>query len=103
MATVEVAPEAETAPDPMRTAWGRWRSVAFAPIGDGQRRRRGSDGLRLAAAIAALFCCVLVIHYGFRVDRTITRVVNPPPISLSWLITTVYDAGAFGVAGLLVV
>ncbi len=28
----------------------RWRSVAFAPVGNGIRRRRGSDGLRLVAA-----------------------------------------------------
>ena len=28
-----------------------WRSVMFAPVGSGQRRRRGSDGVRLAAAL----------------------------------------------------
>jgi hypothetical protein len=27
-----------------------WRSVLFAPVGDGQRRRRGTDGVRLACA-----------------------------------------------------
>ena len=48
-----------------------WRSVMFAPAGDGQRRRRGSDGVRLACAVVALVCCVLVIRYDSRVDRAI--------------------------------
>ena len=83
--------------------WQRWRSLVFAPVGDGQRRRRGSDGIRLAAATAGLLCCVLIIHYGYRVDRTITRVVNPPPSSISWLVTVVYDAGSFGATAALIV
>jgi uncharacterized membrane protein YbhN (UPF0104 family) len=76
--------------------------VAFAPVGDGQRRRRGSDGLRLVSAVLALLGCLLIIRYGYRVDRAITRVVNPPPASISWLVTVVYDAGAFGVTAVLV-
>jgi uncharacterized membrane protein YbhN (UPF0104 family) len=83
--------------------WQRWRSLVFAPVGDGQRRRRGSDGVRLAAATATLLCCVLIIHYGYRVDRSITRVLNPPPSSISWLVTVVYDAGSFGVTAALIV
>ena len=80
-------------PDPLRD----WRSVFFAPIGDGQRRRRGSDGLRLAGAVLALVCCVLVIRYDSRIDRAITQVIHPPPRSITWLVTVVYDVGAFGV------
>jgi uncharacterized membrane protein YbhN (UPF0104 family) len=94
----------ETAADPpVPSPWQRWRSIAFAPIGDGQRRRRGSDGIRIAAAVVGLLACLLVISYGYRVDRTITRVVSPPPGSIDWLVTTVYDVGAFGVAAVLVV
>ena len=48
-----------------------WRSIVFAPVGDGQRRRRGSDGARLAGALLALLCCVLVIRYDSRIDRAI--------------------------------
>jgi uncharacterized membrane protein YbhN (UPF0104 family) len=83
--------------------WQRWRSLVFAPVGDGQRRRRGSDGVKLAAATAATLCCVLIIHYGYRVDRVITRVVNPPPSSISWLVTVVYDTGSWGVTVALIV
>jgi glycosyltransferase 2 family protein len=79
-----------------------WRSVIFAPVGDGQRRRRGSDGLRLAVAALALVCCLLVIRYDSRIDRAIVQVIHPPPRSITWLVTVVYQAGSFGVAIVLV-
>ncbi|HTQ89704.1 MAG TPA: lysylphosphatidylglycerol synthase transmembrane domain-containing protein, partial [Streptosporangiaceae bacterium] len=79
-----------------------WRSVIFAPVGSGQRRRRGSDGVRLAAAVLALLCCLLVIRYDSRVDRAITQVIHPPPWSITWLVTVVYQVGSIGVAVVLV-
>jgi undecaprenyl-diphosphatase len=79
-----------------------WRSVIFAPVGSGQRRRRGSDGARLAVAVLALACCLLVIRYDFRVDRAITQVILPPPSSITWLVTVVYQAGSVGVVVVLV-
>jgi len=69
----------------------------FAPVGGGQRRRRGSDGVRLAAALLILVYCLLVIRYDSRVDRAITQVIHPPPRSITWLVTVVYQAGSFGV------
>src|SRR5215472_14452989 len=79
-----------------------WRSVIFAPVGSGQRRRRGSDGVRLAAAVLVLACCLLVIRFDSRVDRAITQVIHPPPWSITWLVTVVYQAGSIGVAVVLV-
>ena len=79
-----------------------WRSVMFAPVGDGQRRRRGSDGVRLAAAVLALVCCLLVIRYNSRIDQAIVQVIHPPPRSITWLVTVVYQAGSFGVVIILV-
>jgi glycosyltransferase 2 family protein len=79
-----------------------WRSVMFAPVGSGQRRRRGSDGVRLAAAMLALACCLLVIRFDSRVDRAIAQVIHPPPWSITWLVTVVYQAGSFGVVIVLV-
>ena len=70
-----------------------WRSVMFAPVGDGRRRRRGSDGVRLATAIVALGCCLLLIRYDSRMDQAITEVIHPPPWSIDWLVTVVYQAG----------
>lgn len=48
-----------------------WRSIVFAPAGDGQRRRRGTDGARLAGAILALICCLLIIRYNSRIDTLV--------------------------------
>jgi glycosyltransferase 2 family protein len=79
-----------------------WRSAVFAPAGDGQRRRRGSDGVRLAFAVAALVCCLLIIRYDSRIDRAIIQVIHPPPWSITWLVTVVYEAGSFGVITVLV-
>ncbi|MGB6578415.1 MAG: lysylphosphatidylglycerol synthase transmembrane domain-containing protein, partial [Streptosporangiaceae bacterium] len=79
-----------------------WRSVMFAPVGDGQRRRRGSDGVRLALAVLALVCCVLIIHYNSRIDQAIVQVIHPPPRSITWLVTVVYQAGSIGVVIVLV-
>ena len=90
-------PVASAVPRPEPNLLRDWRSVFFAPVGDGQRRRRGSDGLRLALAILALVCCVLIIRYDPRIDRAITDVIHPPPRSITWLVTVVYDVGAFGV------
>jgi glycosyltransferase 2 family protein len=80
-----------------------WRSAVFAPIGDGQRRRRGSDGLRLIVAMLALVSCVLVIRYNGRIDRAIVQVIHPAPLTIAWLVTVVYDLGAFGITAVLVV
>jgi glycosyltransferase 2 family protein len=53
--------------------------------------------MQLAAAVLALVCCVLVIHYNSRIDRAIIAVIHPPPWSITWLVTVVYQAGSFGV------
>ena len=90
-------------PVPGTHSLGGWRAIIFAPVGDGQRRRRGSDGARLAGAVLALLCCVLIIRYDSRIDRAIVQVVHPPPRSITWLVTVVYDAGAFGVTVILLI
>jgi hypothetical protein len=89
-------------PTPSPQPWARLRSAFFAPLGDGQRRRRGSDGVKLALAVVALVCCVAAIGYSSHVDRVVSNTLHPPPRGISWLITVVYDAGSFGITGLLV-
>ena len=53
--------------------------------------------MRLAAALLALACCLLIIRYDSRVDRAIVQVIYPAPWSIRWLITVVYEAGSLGV------
>ena len=84
-------------PGPGQDLLRGWRSVLLAPVGDGQRRRRGSDGMRLASAVLGLVCCLLVIRFNSRIDRAIVQVIHPPPRSITWLVTVVYQAGSFGV------
>ena len=43
-------------------------------------------------------CCLLVIRYDSRIDRAITQVIHPPPWSITWLVTVVYQVGSYGVA-----
>jgi glycosyltransferase 2 family protein len=87
---------------PEQRPLSNWRSALFAPVGDGQRRRRGSDGVRLVIAVLAVLCCVLIIHFNSRIDQAITQVIHPPPRSITWLVTVVYQAGSFGVVIVLV-
>jgi len=58
--------------------------------------------VRLAAAVLVLACCLLVIRYDSRVDRAIAQVIHPPPWSITWLVTVVYQVGSVGVAVVLV-
>jgi uncharacterized protein (TIRG00374 family) len=58
--------------------------------------------MRLAAATLALACCLLIIHYESRIDQAIVAVIHPPPWSITWLVTVVYEAGSFGVVIVLV-
>src|ERR1700761_6086566 len=94
---------ATTSARPEQQFWSRWRSAFFAPVGDGQRRRPGADGLRGGGAGLGPLCCLLVIHFDSRVDRAIVQVVHPPPRSITWLVTVVYEAGSFGVITVLVI
>src|SRR6201999_1541525 len=94
---------ATTSARPEQQFWSRWRSAFFAPVGDGQRRRRGTDGLRGGGGALALPRCLLVIPLDSRVDRAIVQVVHPPPRSITWLVTVVYEAGSFGVITVLVI
>jgi len=54
--------------------------------------------VRLAAAVLALVCCLLVIRFDSRVDRAVAQVIHPPPWSITWLVTVVYQVGSYGVA-----
>ena len=58
--------------------------------------------MRLAIALVVLACCLLIIHYNSRIDRAIVAVISPPPRSITWLVTVVYQAGSLGVVALVV-
>jgi uncharacterized membrane protein YbhN (UPF0104 family) len=93
-----VAVEPVTVPGPVVRDW---RSLLFAPLGDGQRRRRGSDGIRLAVAVLATLCAVLAVQSNSRPEQVIADVLNPPPDGMRWLINVFWIGGSFGTVAVL--
>ena len=78
-----------------------WRSLVFAPLGDGQRRRRGSDGVRLAVAVLATVCAVLAVQSNSRPEEVIAGVLSPPPEGVRWLVDVFWIGGSFGTVAVL--
>jgi uncharacterized membrane protein YbhN (UPF0104 family) len=78
-----------------------WRSLIFAPLGDGQRRRRGSDAVRLAVAVLATLCAVLVVQSNSRPEEVVAGVLSPPPNGVRWLVDVFWIGGSFGTVAVL--
>ncbi len=79
------------------------RAIFFAPIGDGQRRRRGSDGVRLMLAALAVICSVLVLRSNSHPEDVITHALSPPPCGIRWLVTLFWIGGSIGTIAFLLV
>ena len=73
-----------------------WRSIVFAPQGDGVRRRRGSDGFRLSAAVVVVLIGLAITHVDPVAEHKVLHFVSPPPDGVRWLVTTIYVLGSFG-------
>ncbi len=73
-----------------------WRSIVFAPLGDGARRRRGSDGFRLSAAVVVVLIGLAITHVDPVAEHKVLHFVSPPPNGVRWLVTSVYVLGSFG-------
>jgi uncharacterized membrane protein YbhN (UPF0104 family) len=73
-----------------------WHSLLFAPLGDGQRRRRGSDGVRLGVAVLATFCAVFALQSNSRPEQLIAVAVSPPPDGVRWLVDVFWIGGSLG-------
>jgi len=78
-----------------------WRSIVFAPLGDGQRRRRGSDAVRLAVAVLATLCAILAVQSNSRPEQVIADVLHPSPDGIRWLIDVFWIGGSFGTVAVL--
>src|ERR1700761_758225 len=92
--TTEAA--AISAPAPRVRRARPWRSIVFAPEGDGQTRRRGSDAVRVVLAVLAVFCAWLVVSAGPHPEEALVNVVTPPPSGVKWLVNLVWIVGSFG-------
>jgi len=74
-----------------------WRSVIFAPKGDGATRRRGSDVFRLVTSFLVVLCCWLVIGVNSNFETSVVKFVSPPPQGIKWLVSVVWVGGSVGV------
>lgn len=88
---------------PNRWAGGAWRSILFAPIGDGQTRRRGSDGFRVGLALLVIVLCWLATKVNSSSERAIIHALTPPPDGIRWLVTSVWWIGSVGLTVAVVV
>jgi uncharacterized membrane protein YbhN (UPF0104 family) len=76
---------------------GSWWAIVFAPVGDGQTRRRGSDAFRLGAAAIVVLCCWLLTRANSNTEHTIATTMASPPNGLHWLITVLWWLTSVGV------
>ena len=98
-------------PEPIGTAttrgnrWsgGAWRSILFAPIGDGQTRRRGSDGFRVGLALLVIVLCWLATKVNSSSERSVIHALTPPPDGIRWLVTSVWWIGSIGLTVIVIV
>ncbi len=79
------------------------RSLFYAPHGDGQTRRRGSDGTRVALSILAVVVCWVAVKASSHTEHAIATFLASPPNGVSWLVTTVWWGGTAGVIAVLAV
>src|SRR5271165_4107614 len=73
-----------------------WRSIVFAPEGDGRRAKRGSDGFRLGASVVIVLAGLAVVRLNPGPEHAVAHFLSPPPDGVSWLVSTVYLLGSFG-------
>ena len=73
-----------------------WRSIVLAPMGDGRRRRRGSDAIRLIIACLLVLAAVVIVRANLHPELTVERVLSPPPEGVRWLVDLFWIFGSFG-------
>ena len=98
-------PEAEVLGEPRRQhrwAGTTWRAILFAPIGDGQTRRRGSDGVRVGLSLLVILLCWLATKVNPSSEKALIGVVTPVPNGLDWLVTTVGWVGSLGLVAVVI-
>ncbi len=87
----------------MRRGTRSWRAIVFAPVGDGQTRRRGSDAFRLGAAVLAVLVCWLATKANSNTEHTIATTLSSPPDGIRWLVSTIWWVASVGTIALVAV
>ena len=99
-AATDPGPPPAPAPDvPQGTGrWSArsWRAIFFAPVGDGRRRRRGSDAIRVGIALLVVVICWLATRVNPSSEKALISAVTPVPEGIKWLVTSVAWVGSVG-------
>ena len=96
-------PVTEDRRDPVGSRRGNrpWRSIVFAPVGDGQTRRRGSDAFRLGAAAVSVLLCWLVVGANSSTEHAIATTMSSAPNGIRWLVSVIWWVASIGVVVLI--
>ena len=94
--------EGEPPPGPVTRGNRPWRSIAFAPLGDGQTRRRGTDAFRLGMAIVVVLVCWLIVKANSNAEHTIATTLASPPNGIRWLVSVIWWVTSVGIIVLVV-
>ena len=89
---------------PHRRSGRPWRAILFAPVGDGQTRRRGSDAVRLGLAVLAVVVCWVVVRANSAAEHTVAATMASAPQGIRWVVSVIWwlaSVGLIVVAGAL--
>ncbi len=73
-----------------------WRAIFFAPVGDGQTRRRGSDAIRLGLAALAVVLCWLITRANSSAEQTVASTMASAPDGIRWLVSVIWWLTSIG-------
>jgi uncharacterized membrane protein YbhN (UPF0104 family) len=73
-----------------------WRTVIFAPVGDGSTRRRAPDVVQLGLAVLLVAAVVYLVTNHGHFDVGFEKDVTPPPRGTEWLLSALWVLGSFG-------
>jgi uncharacterized membrane protein YbhN (UPF0104 family) len=73
---------------PRRFTRRSWRASFFAPVGDGQTRRRGSDAVRFGLSALVVVICAFAIRVNPSSEKAVVNALTPVPNGMIWLVTT---------------
>ncbi len=73
-----------------------WRAILFAPVGDGQTRRRGSDAVRLGVAALSVVVCWVVTRANSSAEHTVAATMASAPQGIRWLVSVIWWLASVG-------
>jgi uncharacterized membrane protein YbhN (UPF0104 family) len=85
-----------TASGTSRWSGRSWRAIFFAPVGDGRRRRRGSDAFRAGISVVVVLVCWLATRVNPSSEKALIAILASPPDGIKWLVTSVAWVGSVG-------